>query len=340
MEFMHAARLAETHLELLRMRIHIHQRRVHLQVQHVRAKPPVEQHVLIGKARRARDQLVAHEAAVQKGELQIGLTAREGRQREPPGHAQRLHLVGELDHVRCELLAADLRHPREPLRGRTRRRQRPDALAVVREREADRKPRQREPFQHAQDVLILGRLRPQEFAARRHVEEQIPDFDAGAGRVRGGRWHAGNALARIHVPRMLCVLGARGQRQPGDGGDARQGLAAKSQGRHPLEIRQGRDLAGRVARQGESDLLARDADAVVAHANQAAPSPLELDLDAPCARIQGILNQLLDHGGRALDHLAGGDLVDELIGQYLNGQGTPRERRIFAQRGANEGSTR
>ncbi len=39
-----------------------------------------------------------------------------------------------------------------------------------------------------------------------------------------------------------------------------------------------------------------------------------------CAtRIERVLHQLLDHGGGALDDLAGGDLIDELVGEDTNG---------------------
>ena len=36
---------------------------------------------------------------------------------------------------------------------------------------------------------------------------------------------------------------------------------------------------------------------------------LEVDLDVPGPGVEGVLEQLLHHGGGALDHLAGGDLV-------------------------------
>ena len=42
---------------------------------------------------------------------------------------------------------------------------------------------------------------------------------------------------------------------------------------------------------------------------------LQRDGDSPRAGIQRILHQLLHHGGRALDHLAGGDTVGGGLGQ-------------------------
>ena len=86
--------------------------------------------------------------------------------------------------------------------------------------------------------------------------------------------------------------------------------------------------------------LARGDRAVVADPDESDSAALDIDFYAARPGIQAVLDELLDHGGRALDHLAGSDLVDELIGQYLNGQGAPRERRIFAQRGEDEGSMR
>ena len=70
-----------------------------------------------------------------------------------------------------------------------------------------------------------------------------------------------------------------------------------------------------MPRQREQQLVAIDAAAVVAHAAQAHAAFFDLDLDAPRAGIEAVLDQLLHHGGRTLDDLARGDLVDELFGQ-------------------------
>ena len=88
--------------------------------------------------------------------------------------------------------------------------------------------------------------------------------------------------------------------------------------RDALEVVERGNLAGRMARQGQADLLRPDPGAVVAHANQPASAPLELHFDALRAGVEGILDQLLDHGGRPLDDLTGRDLVDEFVGKNLN----------------------
>ena len=82
-EVVDAARIAKSHLELLRMRVDIDLAGIQIQIQHVGAEPAVKQHILISQARRARQQLVAHETPVEEGELQVRLAAREGRQGQP-----------------------------------------------------------------------------------------------------------------------------------------------------------------------------------------------------------------------------------------------------------------
>ncbi len=79
------------------------------------------------------------------------------------------------------------------------------------------------------------------------------------------------------------------------------------------EVIESGDLAGGVAADRERQLLGGDAAAVVAHAHEADAAALDVDLDAVRAGIEAVLDQLLDDGGRPLDHFAGGDLVDELV---------------------------
>ena len=93
-----------------------------------------------------------------------------------------------------------------------------------------------------------------------------------------------------------------------------------------------RDLAGRVPRQRERQLVALDAAAVVAHAAQARAALFDLDLDAARAGIDAVLDQLLEHGRRALDDLAGSDLVDELFGKDADRHDAAGRKREAARR--------
>jgi len=70
-----------------------------------------------------------------------------------------------------------------------------------------------------------------------------------------------------------------------------------------------------VTRYGQRQLLGRHAKAVVAHADESDTTSFDVDFHASRARIEAVLDELLDDGGGPLDHLAGSDLVDELIGK-------------------------
>src|SRR6202000_2653033 len=107
------------------------------EIQHIGGKSAVKQHVPIGQARSAHQQLVAHEAAVEKGKLQVRLAARECRQRQPSRQLQGLGLVLELDDMIGEILAAYSRDAFQALGCSQCGLERPDVLAVVNERESD-----------------------------------------------------------------------------------------------------------------------------------------------------------------------------------------------------------
>src|SRR5579864_2228938 len=68
-EVVDAVRIAEPHLELLRMRVDIDLARIQLQIQHIGTESAVEKHVPIGQSRSPDDELVAYEALVHIREL-------------------------------------------------------------------------------------------------------------------------------------------------------------------------------------------------------------------------------------------------------------------------------
>ena len=79
-----------------------------------------------------------------------------------------------------------------------------------------------------------------------------------------------------------------------------------------LEIVERVDLAGGVPGERQRQLIRSDAATIVAHAAQRHATPFHFDVDASRSGVESVLNQLLDHRSRALDHLAGSDLADEL----------------------------
>ena len=61
--------------------------------------------------------------------------------------------------------------------------------------------------------------------------------------------------------------------------------------------------------------------AVIGHANEATAAAVGEHVDARGAGIERVLDELLDHACRALDHLAGGDAVDDGFGKLADGHG-------------------
>ena len=73
-----------------------------------------------------------------------------------------------------------------------------------------------------------------------------------------------------------------------------------------------------MAFEGQQRVVAHHAAAVVGDADEAPAACLNLDEDARGAGVERILQQFLDHGGGAVDDLAGGDLVGHLIGENVD----------------------
>src|SRR6185437_8286488 len=188
--------------------------------------------------------------------------------------------------------------------------------------------RQRQRTHQLVDVPEFGALGTQEFAPRRHGVEQVAHLDGGAHRMRRGLWCA-RAL-RFDAGAAIVPRAPRGDRHPRYRCDRSQRLAAKAHARDTRQVIEARDLAGRVRRQRQRQFVRRDARAVVAHADQAHATLLDLDIDATRTGIEAVLGQLLHHRRGAFDHLTGGDLVDQF--RRKRADGWHDARRLLANR--------
>ncbi len=65
--------------------------------------------------------------------------------------------------------------------------------------------------------------------------------------------------------------------------------------------------------QRQGQLVRRNTATIVAHPDQLGAARLDIHVDAGRAGIQRILHQFFHHRGGPLNHLAGGDLVDQCI---------------------------
>jgi hypothetical protein len=158
------------------------------------------------------------------------------------------------------------------------------------------------------DLASLGNVRLQEFKSRREVEEQILDLNQGPARRTRALRRQGLAGHDAHPgPGILCSHPGC-DRQPGNGPYRCQSLAPKSQAFNMKEIIRHRQLAGCMPGHSEGQLFGRYAAPVIRHFDQPPAGLLDADRNFSGAGIQSVLDQLLNHRGRALDDLSSSDL--------------------------------
>ena len=79
------------------------------------------------------------------------------------------------------------------------------------------------------------------------------------------------------------------------------------------------ELRGGMAFDRQFEVGACHAGAVVGDADQSPAAAIGQHLDAARTGIERVLDQFLDHARRTLDHLAGGDAVDDGFRQLADG---------------------
>ena len=118
---------------------------------------------------------------------------------------------------------------------------------------------------------------------------------------------------------LRTAVGARrpaGDREFRDGADRGQGLAAKAE---RADVEQGFvELRRAMPANGEGEILRPHAAAIVDHAQKRLAAAGRRHLDPGGACVDRILDQFLRRTGWPFDDLAGGDLVDEGLGELLD----------------------
>ncbi len=165
---------------------------------------------------------------------------------------------------------------------------------------------------------LLGRERLQELEARRSVEEKFANFDSRARRDRAG-------AGILYIAGFGCDLdavfigGAAGlhpqMRYAGDRGER---LAAKSERTNRGQVGGAANLRGRMTAERKDRVGARHAGAVVGDRDQRRSAAQNLDAHRARARIERVLDQLLDGRRRTLDDFAGRNLAGDLFGQDVD----------------------
>ena len=139
------------------------------------------------------------------------------------------------------------------------------------------------------------------------VEEQVPDDNGGA--VGAARLGFFKDFARFQMKadafNRRRSLGQ--QVDAADGGDGGQSFATEAHRADGGQVLGGAQLACCVAQERGPGVLGAHAAAVVRDPQVGHTAVLDLYSDLGSSGVHGVFQQLLDHGGRTLHHLAGGD---------------------------------
>ena len=310
--------VGETHLELLRVNVHIDDLRIHVDHQHDERELVLHEEGAVAVLDRLHDHRVLHEALVHEIELEVAVRAGDHRLSDKAADGDRREsgegraLVGAVhgDELVRDIAAVDrVDHVQEGAVA-----ERCEELATVLQvAEGDLRVGQ---CFFLQDVLNPGRfgLRTfQELPAGRDVFKEIPDDE---GRAVGCA-DLGEIL--LDTPFDLVVHGhksarrLRDQLDTGDTGDGGEGLTAEAEGLDTEEVAGIADLRGGMANEGITHILLCDAAAVIRHTDHGDAAVADLDRDGGAASIDGVLEELLHDTERPLDHLARRNLIDGLI---------------------------
>ena len=202
-------------------------------------------------------------------------------------------------------------------------------FAVRSERHSDVGVGEREALGGLADAGGFGGGGADELEAGGNGGEEGFDLDGGSG--RGAGLGAADDLAALQFDGGggFGVGRSRGHSDGRGGGDAGERFAAKAERGDPGEVVLGLEFAGGVPLKCERDLVGGDAAAVVGYADGGEPAVPDIDLDGRRARVEGVLDEFLDDGRRALDDLAGGDARGDGGRQRSDGH-----RRSYALGGA------
>src|SRR5450755_691316 len=192
-------------------------------------------------------------------------------------------------------------------------RQRPHVAPVVAQAERDGRPSGRQLMQERGDPSELRAPTLEELSANRREGEEIAHRHTRARRRRSWRGcrrrDAGCFDARAH----LVAMSPRYDFQPARCGDAGKTFTAEAKRANGEEIIGDAQFAGRVPLQGDRQILRPYAAAVIRDRDRYAPAFHKLDAHRGGARVQTVLDELLDDRDRSLYDLAGGYLRDGRI---------------------------
>ena len=312
----HHRRLREPHLALLRVHVVIDAAGRHVEQHHRHRVAPARDQLAVPHRHRVEQAAVAHGPSPDEQLHPARRRLRELGRREVRRHAHPRLLATDRHERRRRSRPEQCPGAREPITLGGQLERRP---AVVTQLPVDRRERHREPGHHLGHVRGLRRLALQELQPGRQVPQQIRHLHRRAHGRADLRDHRLCPAIDRHAGRGQITLTPRREHEPRDAGDRRQRLAAEPHAHERPQIIDDPQLARGVAAERRDGVGGAHPDAVVAHPHQGPAAGLGLDRDRACPRIERVVDQLLHDGGRPLDHLTGGDLVDHVRRQHEDG---------------------
>ena len=316
----HLAAVAEAHFDLGRVHVDVDPRRVDLEIQRIHRLALAVQHVLVGAARGVGEHLVAHEAAVDVGELLVGPRSRRIRdagkahtriaclpscRMDPPRYS-----TGTLRPISSWPSTSASRWSRVPARHCST--SLPSCQMAKPTSGRASACRRTASMQWASSVAsVLRNLRRAGV-----LKNSSLHLDGGAGGACG---RPEFAAARIQQEGAGRAGRARQQAQLGNRGDRREGLAAESHRARPTRGRPAtRSCWWRGAAAPAAVPRGRCRCRRPRPRSAARRRPSRRTATCAGARVERVVDQFAHHRSRPLDHFAGGDLADQFLRQFAD----------------------
>ena len=312
--------IAEPDFRLGRMDVHVHFGRRNIEKQGNERMAVAGQEIAIGAAHGPGHQAILDRPAVDEEILVPRGSPMQRRHADMAGQPYAVAHGVDAHRIVGKILAQDRREPRQPdiehVPGVDRQRKQ-GAFAVAAQAETDFRMRHRQPVDRVANRLLLAALALEELEPRRRGVEQVEHLDLGAAGHRRRSGNAAQAAVNVDRPARIGVRLPGRDLEPADRADRRQRLAAEAEGRNVDEI-VARQLAGGVPLHGKRQGLAPHAAAVVGHGDIAPAAVAHDRIDPARTGVDRVLDQFLDDGRRALDHLARGNPVNNIWWKETN----------------------
>ncbi len=297
----HETCVAEAHLGLGGMHIGVDLLRRERHEQGHHGMTITRQIVGIGRADGAQDQLVAYRTAIDEQILPERIGAGQRGRGGKASTATSSRSGADFDGAGAEIGAQDIAEPRQrPGAPGSAAAQVTGARFFAGKAEGNVGPR------HARRAPLRGSLRLrcgrlEEFQPCRGGIKKVIHFDAGAVRQRGRRHRRFLAGIDRQRPGMRFAGMARGDAEPRDCADRRQGLAAEAERADAQQVFV-IELGGGMPLHGEREIGSGHATAIVGDADPTPSAAIGEDVDPARAGIDGVLNQFLDDARGTLDY--------------------------------------